>query len=60
MSKFVGGISDGALVPEQFWILDTIDIEQRLDTGDKIVYHYIVNDNDHNWHLKGEEYVCEE
>lgn len=60
MSKFIGGISDGALVPDVLWALDTIDIEQYLDSGDRIVYHYVVDDNDKNWHLRGTEHVCDE
>jgi hypothetical protein len=39
--------------------LDKIDIEQQLDTGDKIIYSYEL-EKDQNWHLKGTEYVCEE
>jgi len=59
INQFIGGVNDGAEVPEQFWILAVISVEQYLSTGDKIVYHYEIED-DKNWHLKGQEYVCEE
>ena len=58
--KFVGGISDGAEVPEVLWMVGRVVIEQYLDTGDKIQYQYEENEEDKNWHLKGTEYVCDE
>ena len=58
--KFVGGISDGALVPEVLWMAGRVIIEQYLDTGDKIQYEYVENEEDKQWHLRGTEYVCDE
>ena len=42
--KFVGGISDGAEVPEVLWIVGKVIIEQHLHNGDKMQYIYVENE----------------
>lgn len=48
---FKGGIKDGSPVPDMFWIMDVIEIQQNLPDGNSVIYYYELNDNDRCWHL---------
>jgi len=52
---FIGGPKDGALVPDIFWVLDTIEMLHTLDDGRKIVYYYELNADNKNYIYMGQE-----
>jgi len=55
MAEFIYGPKDGARVPEMLWALTVIEMEQKLLTGDSIVYYYELDEDSHNWIYRGQE-----
>jgi len=54
MPTFMYGPKDGAQVPEIFWVLDQIEMVQRLINGKRVVYCYELNETDKNYYFRGQ------
>lgn len=52
--QFIGGPKDGADVPVALWVLDSIEMVQRLDEGGKMLYLYELNEDTKNYIYKGQ------
>ena len=49
------GPKDGAPVPPPLWALTVIEIKQKLDNGDTIIYYYELDEDSSDWIYRGQE-----
>jgi len=54
MPEFIGGPKDGARVPDMLWVLDVIEMEHRLASGQVILYTYVLDEDSKNWIFNGQ------
>jgi hypothetical protein len=54
LPTFMGGPKDGGLVPDSLWVLDTIELSQRLDNGHTVIYYYELNADSKNYIYMGQ------
>jgi hypothetical protein len=50
---FMYGPKDGALVPDMLWVLDMIEMIERIKDGE-IIHCYEVNQEDKNYYYVGQ------
>jgi len=49
---FMWGPKDGTRVPEMLWVLDEIELQERVPTG-TIVHRYVINYEDKSYYYAG-------
>lgn len=52
---FMFGPKDGAPVPPPLWALTVIELKQKLDNGDTIIYYYELDEDSSDWIYRGQE-----
>jgi hypothetical protein len=52
--KFIGGPKDGGIVPAPLWVLDNIEMIQRLPNSVNVIYYYKLDEKTKDYIYEGQ------
>ena len=52
---FIGGPRDGGIVPDILWALDKVEMSQRLENGQIVIYFYELDEDSKNYMYIGQQ-----
>ena len=52
--RFLGGPRDGGFVPMPLWVLDKIEMIQRLENGTNMIYYYALDEKSKDYIYQGQ------